>query len=138
MRNGARGISPTPGTGRTGMTRRGTRFVGLLLFFALGTGLAAPALCAPTGAAAMPCCEVEGDCGQGIGRPSCCVDLPADGGAPFQPAASGAQGALAALTPPTAPAEDGLPELPQLPAAIDPASTSDTPPLFLLHSVFLC
>ena len=114
------------------------RFVGLLLFVALGAGLAAPALCAPTGAGAMPCCEVNGDCGQGLGRPSCCVDLPADGGAPFQPAASGALGALAALTPPTAPAGDSLPALPHLFAAIDPAFTSDTPPLFLLHSVFLC
>lgn len=124
MRNGVRSI------------RR--RFVGLLLFMALGAGLAAPALCAPTGAAAMPCCQETIDCGEGLGRPSCCVDLPADGGAPFQPGTSGAAGSLAALTPAAAPAGEGLPELPHLFDAGDPAFTSDSPPLFLLHSVFLC
>ena len=115
------------------------RVTGLLALLALTVGLAAPALCAATRAETMPCCKERGDCERGLGRPSCCAQPEADGGSPASQAAtavgSGIAPAAATLLPAAvvAPLPSGI-----APGAVEAVHATDSPPLFLLHSVFLC
>ena len=109
--------------------------VALLIAAAL-VGLAGPGLCGAV-RTVMPCCETRGDCDTGLGRPACCVDLPADGRAPATQAASAPATAQAAA--PSSPvATVAAPPSPVATVLLHVPLASDSPPLHLLHSVFLC
>lgn len=112
--------------------------IAALLIVAALAGLAGPALCGTTRSAAMPCCETPGDCEQGIGRPACCVDLPVGGTGSASPAGVAAANAAQAEAP-----SSPLALAPVAAQAVPPGATgitlaTDSPPLHLLHSVFLC
>lgn len=117
--------------------RNASGSIAALLILAALAAVAGPALCGTAQADAMPCCKEMGDCGQGLGRPSCCVDLPAEGATPSpQSAAAAATLFAAAVVPATADAPAPTTTIASEATAI--AFASDSPPLFLLHSVFLC
>ncbi len=113
--------------------------IAALLVLAAVTGLAGPAVCGKTQAAAMPCCQERRDCGEGLGRPACCVDQPSDASSSAaHAAAAAAKTAALAATPSTPGSVESLPAAPIVPSLVVSADPSDSPPLFLLHSVFLC
>ena len=114
------------------------RLAAILLVVSLASGLVAPALCAGTAPKAMPCCDPERDCGTGLGRPSCCLDAPAGGGAgtaspadtPSRVVDVTTTGPSAVADDPIAPSHAAFPEVHPAPGA--------APPLFLLHASLLC
>lgn len=114
------------------------RFAACLLVMSLACGFAAPALCAGSAPKPMPCCDPERNCDTGLGRPSCCIETPADGGhGPAVPSDTPSRALDVTTTAPTIAAADLA--LPFHAVALEERPAPGTaPPLFLLHSTFLC
>lgn len=109
-----------------------------LLVMSLACGFAAPALCAGSTPKPMPCCDPDRDCGAALGRPSCCADSPADGNrAPGAPADATSRAVVVTTAALPAAMTDLVIPVQTASTEVRPMSGA-APPLFLLHTTFLC